>query len=380
MDLHAARVVDVPAARGRPGAAPAPHAVDVLEATIRCTRIPTSGPSPACCRCPHRRRWGPRPACSRGNSDALVPPINAWLNSRCGLPGGGERPNGALTAATGHAAPSLVNGSDVQLEDSATRASISGARWNVRRQQDPERRVEDELAAGQEVADEPAVDIAVRLDPRDVRHVAEERDVRAGRVAVGRGDRRAAVEQLEVVAADQARDEDRVLARCRCPPPTRPTARSACRASACPSARAGPPRRGAGRRSASTRPRRWSTPRRRRSRCPTCPGCWSGRRCRCPPPASGSRRRRWRRRRSWPRTPARCRAGPASSGPVSYQTTQATLSLAPVNAMSGSTPSRLGSTLSVGSPVADEPPFSVEPVQAHLLPAERAHAGRVATA
>ena len=40
----------------------------------------------------------------------------------------------------------------------------------------------------------------------------------------------------------------------------------------------------------------------------------------------------------------------------SYQTVQATLSLGPVNAMSGSTPLRLGSMLSVGSPVADEPP------------------------
>src|SRR5919202_5254394 len=40
----------------------------------------------------------------------------------------------------------------------------------------------------------------------------------------------------------------------------------------------------------------------------------------------------------------------------SYQTVHATVSLGPVNAMSGSTPLRLGSTLSVGSPVADEPP------------------------
>ena len=55
--------------------------------------------------------------------------MNAWLNSRCGCPAVVNVANGALTAATGHAEPSFVNGSDVQLEDSATRASISGARF-----------------------------------------------------------------------------------------------------------------------------------------------------------------------------------------------------------------------------------------------------------
>src|SRR4051812_36276992 len=40
----------------------------------------------------------------------------------------------------------------------------------------------------------------------------------------------------------------------------------------------------------------------------------------------------------------------------SYQTVQPTVSFAPVNAMSGSTPLRLGSTFSVGSPLALEPP------------------------
>jgi len=35
-----------------------------------------------------------------------------------------------LIAASGHAAPSLVNGSDVQLEDNGTRASITGALRN----------------------------------------------------------------------------------------------------------------------------------------------------------------------------------------------------------------------------------------------------------
>src|SRR4051812_3932054 len=38
----------------------------------------------------------------------------------------------------------------------------------------------------------------------------------------------------------------------------------------------------------------------------------------------------------------------------SYQTTHGTVSFLPVKAKSGSTPSRVGSMLSVGSPVADE--------------------------
>src|SRR5690242_11043160 len=42
---------------------------------------------------------------------------------------------------------------------------------------------------------------------------------------------------------------------------------------------------------------------------------------------------------------------------VSYHTTHATLSFAPVNATSGSIPLRLGSMFSVGSPLADEPPL-----------------------
>src|SRR5689334_21072320 len=49
---------------------------------------------------------------------------------------------------------------------------------------------------------------------------------------------------------------------------------------------------------------------------------------------------------------------PSADESFSYQTVQATTSLAPVNAMSGSTPLRVGSTLSVGSPVAEAPPCS----------------------
>ena len=57
----------------------------------------------------------------------LIPPITAWPNSRCGLSSVVNRSNGALTCAIGHAEPSLVNGSAVQLDDNGTRASISGA-------------------------------------------------------------------------------------------------------------------------------------------------------------------------------------------------------------------------------------------------------------
>src|SRR2546428_11838646 len=41
-------------------------------------------------------------------------------------------------------------------------------------------------------------------------------------------------------------------------------------------------------------------------------------------------------------------------GSSSYQTTQATVSPLPVKAMSGSTPERVGSMLSVGAPVSDD--------------------------
>src|SRR6188472_3123958 len=47
---------------------------------------------------------------------------------------------------------------------------------------------------------------------------------------------------------------------------------------------------------------------------------------------------------------------PMLLGSFSYHSVHATVSLGPVNAMSGSTPLRLGSMLSVGSPVADDPP------------------------
>src|SRR5262249_42132699 len=50
-------------------------------------------------------------------------------------------------------------------------------------------------------------------------------------------------------------------------------------------------------------------------------------------------------------------ARPSWLSSFSYQTTHATVSLRPVNAMSGSMPLRLGSMFSVGSPLSDEPPF-----------------------
>src|SRR5229473_790047 len=45
---------------------------------------------------------------------------------------------------------------------------------------------------------------------------------------------------------------------------------------------------------------------------------------------------------------------PRSPGSSSYHTTQTTVSFGPVKAMSGSTPERVGSMLSVGSPVASD--------------------------
>src|SRR6185312_553406 len=95
---------------------------------MRCTRIPTVWPELrvlwmlAPSSVGTTDRWQP------GNSAPLGPPITAWLNSRWGWPAVVNVANGALTCATGQAWPSLVNGSDVQLEDRATRASISGAR------------------------------------------------------------------------------------------------------------------------------------------------------------------------------------------------------------------------------------------------------------
>src|SRR5439155_19249995 len=50
------------------------------------------------------------------------------------------------------------------------------------------------------------------LLPGDVRHVAGERDVGSRRVVHGVRDRLTGVEELEVIAADQSRDEDGVLA------------------------------------------------------------------------------------------------------------------------------------------------------------------------
>ena len=64
------------------------------------------------------------------------------------------------------------------------------------------------------------------LLPRDVGHVAGERDVGPGGVVDRVRDGLAAVEELEVIAADQPRHEDRRACRRRCPPPTRPRARS----------------------------------------------------------------------------------------------------------------------------------------------------------
>ncbi len=69
---------------------------------------------------------------------------------------------------------------------------------------------------------------------------------------------------------------------------------------------------------------------------------------------------------------ARCRPGRPCPGPVSYHTTHGTLSLAPVNAMSGSIPSRLTSTFRLGS----APPGPTR-CNADLLEAEPADRGDV---
>src|SRR5262245_11918578 len=77
---------------------------------------------------------------------------------------------------------------------------------------DAARRVGDELPRGVEVADEATGRPADGCRPGDVERVAEERDVWLARVLIVGRDGVAAVEQLEVVAADQPRDEDRVPA------------------------------------------------------------------------------------------------------------------------------------------------------------------------
>src|SRR5215475_5777015 len=59
------------------------------------------------------------------NRTQFGPPVRACENRRCGLPAVVNVSNGALTAAVGQFEPSAVNGSAVQFDDSATRASIS---------------------------------------------------------------------------------------------------------------------------------------------------------------------------------------------------------------------------------------------------------------
>ena len=68
--------------------------------------------------------------------------------------------NGALTSPGAQVEPSAVNGSAVQLDDSAharvdQRRRAAAVLW--RRQADAARRVEDERAVGVEVPDEPAL-------------------------------------------------------------------------------------------------------------------------------------------------------------------------------------------------------------------------------
>src|SRR2546430_9037070 len=96
------------------------------------------------------------------------PPSAASPNRRCGDPAVVKRKNGAFRAATGHAEPSVVKGSAVQFEE-------IGARVDQRGQ-------------------------PVRTSDQ------------ANAALVRSRDRVAAVEELEVVATDQPRDEYRVPA------------------------------------------------------------------------------------------------------------------------------------------------------------------------
>ena len=168
----------------------------------------------------------------------------------------------------------------------------------------------------------------------------------------------AAVEQLEVRAADEARDEDRVPAAAGVLGPHDPRAPSALRASASPRRRAGPRRPASGSLFSEHASSAGSRPRTGRTCC--APEVSSGvhlaavplpTACQWKPPSTplGSATIFAANTCSLPRSPS-------ALGPVSYQTVQATVSPGPVNVLSGSMPLRLGSTFSVGSPVADAPP------------------------
>ena len=287
-----------------------------------------------------------------------------------------NRSNGALTCAIGHAEPSLVNGSGGAARRQRHAGVDQRRGAEPRRQVDPERRVRHEHSVD-EVTDESDLATAPRLDPRHVRDVAEERDVRAGGIAVG------------------GRHRAPPLNSSKWSPPTSRATKIACLPEPVSSAQAthgtvGLPG--------------VSVPAATRGSSASCSGLAfsehlssalvdaahgteSGRRARrvehvgepgvplptdCqwkPPSAPESATILAANTWSLPRSPRWL-------SPTSYQTTQPTLSVGPVNAMSGSIPSRLGSMFSVGSPVAEDPPFGVEPVQADLLPAERADARR----
>ena len=128
-----------------------------------------------------------------------------------------------------HASPSALNGVAMQLDEIGERMSASAA---------PAGRVELEGIA-LEVPDERLQRPADVLDPGDVGRVAREGDVGARGVVDDRRDRLAVVDQLEVVAADQARDEDLMVPPTRCPRSRSPTAPSCRRASCVPAATRG---------------------------------------------------------------------------------------------------------------------------------------------
>ena len=265
-----------------------------------------------------------------------------------------------------HASPSALNGVAMQFDEIGARRSALGAG-------DPARRVEHEARSPSKWPTN------VRASPptsrATTRRACGRENVMSGRVE--------SLTTFEIGwppltsskwSPHEARDEDRVGARRRCPRSTRPTARSCRRASACRPRRAGPRRPGRGPRSASSlssaacdsahEPKPCGAARVEHVRLPG--GAVADGDCQWKPPS----------RRGVGDGLGRehllvARAGRSPLASCSYQTTHGTVSFGPVKAMSGSTPSRVGSMFSVGSPVAlTGRRVGVQALEADLLPAE----------
>ena len=236
------------------------------------------------------------------------------------------------------------------------RSQVGRARTGV---DDARRCVELEDGSGcatLEVPGEGAVLPADVLLPADVRRVPRERDVGSCRVVQGVRDRLARVEQLEVVASDEARHEDRVVDADLLGPGDPRHRRSS------GSQRPGGDARVLGvdggvlveracafldrasrgtRRSGSSAPLVSSTL--------VCPAVPLPTATQWKPPSAPASATALAANTSSLVTPLR-------PGLCSYQTTHGTVSDGPVNASSGSIPSRVGSMLRVGSPVVEDAP------------------------